>query len=54
MNDFTGRIKRDEWKPPSGALNLSETFPGGPSQDNTSDVFSPSYTVAADMAWRCR
>ena len=19
MNDFTGRIKRDEWKPPTGA-----------------------------------
>ncbi len=29
MNDFTGRIKRDEWKPPSGAACLLGTFCGG-------------------------
>ena len=29
MNDFTGRIKRDEWKPPSGAAPLPSGFPEG-------------------------
>ena len=27
MNDFTGRIKRDEWKPPTGAtLPLASSY----------------------------